>query len=215
MYIVDCVRINIMTQNQCPKRKNQYILNAATVLDIIGHIEAQTDYLFVYDKTEIDVNRKVNIKAKDQTVAAVLSSLFDNTNTVYAMEGTNILLMSRPEGIQQQNVVTGAIVDETGEGLPGVNVTVKGTMIGVMTDIDGKYSINIRQLSYSSILFYRLYASRSNRWNRNVINKHLSKMFRFLRRLCNRLWSTEEKRHNRLHLTSKSHEIMNRTISQG
>ncbi|HNX55405.1 MAG TPA: TonB-dependent receptor [Prolixibacteraceae bacterium] len=37
--------------------------------------------------------------------------------------------------------VTGVVVDETNSPLPGVNVVVKGTTNGVITDMDGKYSI--------------------------------------------------------------------------
>ncbi len=44
----------------------------------------------------------------------------------------------------QQLVVTGKVTDsQTGEALPGVNVTVKGTTLGVITDIDGKYSLAV------------------------------------------------------------------------
>lgn len=43
----------------------------------------------------------------------------------------------------QQKTVTGTILDESGEGLPGVNVVVRGTTVGTVTDTNGKYSINI------------------------------------------------------------------------
>ncbi len=45
---------------------------------------------------------------------------------------------------QQQIKVTGKITDSTtGESLPGVNIVVKGTMAGTLTDIDGVYTINV------------------------------------------------------------------------
>ena len=39
--------------------------------------------------------------------------------------------------------VTGTIVDETGEPLPGVNVVIKGTTVGTVSDLDGHYSITV------------------------------------------------------------------------
>jgi len=42
----------------------------------------------------------------------------------------------------QQRTITGTVVDEKGETLPGVTVVIEGTTRGVSTDIDGKYSIN-------------------------------------------------------------------------
>jgi TonB-linked SusC/RagA family outer membrane protein len=42
-----------------------------------------------------------------------------------------------------QKVVTGKVTDETGSALPGVNILVKGTTVGTVTDADGLYSISI------------------------------------------------------------------------
>lgn len=43
----------------------------------------------------------------------------------------------------QNRTVTGKITDDTGEGLPGVNVVLKGTSTGSVTDINGAYSIAV------------------------------------------------------------------------
>ena len=43
---------------------------------------------------------------------------------------------------EQQSTVTGTVTDaESGEAMPGVNILVKGTAIGAITDVDGKYSL--------------------------------------------------------------------------
>lgn len=43
----------------------------------------------------------------------------------------------------QQKSIKGTVVDATGEPLIGVNVSVKGTTIGIITDIDGNYSLEV------------------------------------------------------------------------
>ena len=53
-----------------------------------------------------------------------------------------------------QNVVTGTVTDDNGEPLIGAGVTYVGTTVGVVTDLDGKYSIERRPgetLQFSSI----------------------------------------------------------------
>jgi TonB-linked SusC/RagA family outer membrane protein len=40
-------------------------------------------------------------------------------------------------------VITGTVTGENGEGLPGVNVVVKGTTMGTVTDAAGRYSITV------------------------------------------------------------------------
>jgi TonB-linked SusC/RagA family outer membrane protein len=46
---------------------------------------------------------------------------------------------------QTGNVITGTVTDDSGESIPGVNVLVKGTSVGTITDIDGSYSLNLPQ----------------------------------------------------------------------
>lgn len=42
-----------------------------------------------------------------------------------------------------QRTVSGKVTDDTGEGLPGVNVLIKGTTTGVTTDLDGNYQVSV------------------------------------------------------------------------
>ena len=44
----------------------------------------------------------------------------------------------------QEKAITGTVTDDTGLGLPGANVIVKGTSRGQQTDFDGKYSIKAK-----------------------------------------------------------------------
>lgn len=54
-----------------------------------------------------------------------------------------LLLISFPLGIWAQNkTVTGVVVDVQGESIIGANVLVKGTVNGVITDINGKFTLN-------------------------------------------------------------------------
>ncbi|GAB3276777.1 TonB-dependent receptor [Larkinella harenae] len=48
-----------------------------------------------------------------------------------------------PGGLLAQHTVTGQVSDESGEMLPGVNIIVKGSAVGQVTNADGKYRINL------------------------------------------------------------------------
>ncbi|MCX2742754.1 SusC/RagA family TonB-linked outer membrane protein [Mangrovivirga sp. M17] len=54
--------------------------------------------------------------------------------------------------IGQDKDVTGYVTGEGGDGIPGVNVLIKGTSSGVVTDIEGRYTINVP--SSESILVF-------------------------------------------------------------
>ena len=53
------------------------------------------------------------------------------------------VFMASLTGAWAQSAVTGTILDENGEGLPGTTVMVKGTSQGTTTDFEGKFNLNV------------------------------------------------------------------------
>ena len=57
---------------------------------------------------------------------------------------TAVFVFAGSELWAQQRTVTGRVTStEDGGGLPGVNVVLKGTTVGTVSDVEGKYSINV------------------------------------------------------------------------
>ena len=55
-----------------------------------------------------------------------------------------LCLTSTAAALAQQTIkVTGKVIDSTNEGVPGVNVQVKGGSLGTITDVDGNYKIDV------------------------------------------------------------------------
>ena len=120
--------------------------NQKQAKEVIKQIEEQTDYLFVYNHDKVNLNNTVTIQANNETVAEVLNQMFARTDIIYAMQGNNILLMQKDAVVQQSGkVVTGTIVDPSGMPVIGANVMVKGTTNGTITDMDGKFSLEVEE----------------------------------------------------------------------
>jgi len=75
-----------------------------------------------------------------------------NVERVFTLLFVMLLLICTNTVFAQNTTVTGTVSDENGAPLTGVSVAIKGTTRGVITDIDGKYSIP--QLSSQSILVF-------------------------------------------------------------
>lgn len=134
--------VNVNSQSL---RVNIYA-NQKQAKEVIKQIEEQTDYLFVYNHDKVNLNNTVTIQATNETVAEVLNQMFGGTDIVYAMQGNNILLMQKDAVVQQSGkVVTGTIVDPSGMPVIGANVMVKGTTNGTITDMDGKFSLEVEE----------------------------------------------------------------------
>ncbi len=116
--------------------------------EVLDEIEKQTDYLFISNRN-INLESKVSIQASKKPVKEVLDKLFTNTELSYSMEGINIILTQKnttslPDAIQQQKkTVAGTVKDDFGEPIIGANVIEKGTTNGVITDINGNFSLSV------------------------------------------------------------------------
>ncbi|MCC8199942.1 MAG: TonB-dependent receptor [Tannerellaceae bacterium] len=145
--------------------------------NILNEIENQTDYLFIYNH-QVNVNRKVSVKAKGQPVSEVLNHLFADTDVDYSMEGTHIVLSvkepaatfsaSAPQ--QQIRTVSGVVKDSSGEPIIGVNVIVQGTTSGTVTDFNGQYTLTVPGNHAVLVFSYLGYKPWSVQANREVIN---------------------------------------------
>lgn len=116
-------------------------LRDVTIVEALQAIEDQSEFYFVYNKDAIDLERKVNLKAKNLQIQKLLDQLFEGTNVNYQVNERHIIL-STLQMTQNARTLSGKVTDSSGEPLPGVTVLVKGTMQGTVTDFDGNYSIS-------------------------------------------------------------------------
>lgn len=117
--------------------------NNVKVKDVFKAIEEQSDYRFFYNDDLSAVSKVVNIKTQSKKIDAVLSELLENSNLSYKIMENNLIVIA-PKDVLQQKKVTGTITDATtDEPLIGVNVVIEGTTVGVVTDVNGKFSIDV------------------------------------------------------------------------
>lgn len=134
------IHTNICAQPiQLPKSK-------ITLGELIQQIERQSDYLFVYNETEIDIKMMLSsVPLKTDDVKSLLHSALVNTPIHYLVENKNIILNTRKHLEEKQTIlVSGVVTDETGELLIGASVSVKGSTQGVITNANGEFILNTR-----------------------------------------------------------------------
>jgi TonB-linked SusC/RagA family outer membrane protein len=104
----------------------------------------------LFRNNDIDVDRVVRLKNKTGNLIAFLDETFHDTDINYKFQNKYIVLSTQSfvdaaGGIFQQSGkrITGTVTDTDGETIIGANIVEKGTMNGVITDIDGHFSLNI------------------------------------------------------------------------
>lgn len=119
-------------------------------------IEEKTEYNFSYRDSELEGKPAVTVKATNADVAALLNTELSKAGLQYTMVNDKIvvtpLFQTRQESVDV--TVSGRIIDRTGEPVIGASALIQGTATGVVTDADGRFSLNVRKgnvLVFSSL----------------------------------------------------------------
>lgn len=141
---------------------------------ILERIERKSGYVFVYSNDEIDTEQRLTINVRDRQLSEVLNELLGPVNIGYEVVKDKIILKqiksagplaagsSSAQTLiaetaaalrkEADTLVEGRITDKAGNGLPNVNVELKGTTIGTITNEDGRFSLRIPEDRKNGIL---------------------------------------------------------------
>lgn len=129
----------------------------STVQEVLSAIEQKSSFYFTYNLEQVNVNRRVSVNMKEKSVTDILDTVFSSEGIKYIISDKHIVLYkaenASPIRMQDSKIVKGSIVDENGEPVIGANVIEKGTTNGVITDMNGNFSIEVTkgavlQISY-------------------------------------------------------------------
>lgn len=110
--------------------------------DLFGMIENQSKFLFFYVDSDIkDVY--VDVHVQDKQIKDILSKVLSGTNLTYVVNDRHISITRQNAIPQQTKRITGRVTDHTAGPIIGANVVVKGTSIGTITDLEGRYALEV------------------------------------------------------------------------
>ena len=125
---------------------------------VMNEIERQTKYLFG-SAENVDVKRIVTVQVVNRPLQEALDAMLRGTNVSYTVQGSNIVLKNgRPEAeAKKPAVISGVVRDAAGNPVVGAAVVVKGTTIGISTDL--KLKATTRNTPSSVSIFTRALSS--------------------------------------------------------
>lgn len=116
-------------------------------------IEKQINVFIDYNSSELNDSRMITTLPRQGTLKDVLKELLPDSGFNVAYQGNHVIISKINSTYQPQKKITGTVTDERNEPIIGANVIVKGTMNGVITDVDGNFSLSVSdntvlQISY-------------------------------------------------------------------
>ena len=141
----------------------------ASIKEVCKEIEKESDYVFIFsDNCEKLIDKQVNVEANSKDVTEVLNAVLSSTGLTYKILDKQIVVYKSTESapsvaVEQPDIniiqqpakkqITGKVVDAQGDAIIGANIIETGTTNGTVTDIDGKFSLNVENNSYINISY--------------------------------------------------------------
>lgn len=111
-------------------------LSDVTLEEAIKTIEANTQFVFFFSNSAVDMTKHVDLNVKNGNIKEVLNQILSSYK--YRIEDNKIVLLGE---VQQDGKIMGVVSDAFGP-IVGANVVVKGTTNGTITDMDGRFSLD-------------------------------------------------------------------------
>ena len=112
-----------------------------TLREVIKMIENHSDFRFFFSDDYVDLNKKIDLTVKNKNIKDVLTDLLVDGTVTYKVLDNNVIVIT-PNAKKQTNEISGTITDaQSGDPLPSVNILIKGTTKGTVSDLKGNYTI--------------------------------------------------------------------------
>ena len=155
-------------------------VKSGTFYDVVSEIEKQTEFMFFYKSEDIDNSKQVDIQVKNRQVTDVLNELLKNTNLTYRISGKHITILKKDAVQQQKKKISGIVTDPDGIPVIGANVVIKGTTVGTVTDLDGKFSLDAANNDILSFSYIGYAEQEIEVGNRTLFNVKLAEDYKAL-----------------------------------
>ncbi|MCD7930396.1 MAG: TonB-dependent receptor plug domain-containing protein [Tannerellaceae bacterium] len=144
--------------------------------EAIAKIEAASQYTFFYDVNKTNLEQRVSLRAQELEVEDAISRLLKNTGLTFNITNRQIVLIPRQQTnpALTQKTVTGTVVDDMGDPVIGANVVEKGTLNGVITNIDGEFSLTVSENAILQISYIGYIAKEVGVKNQSILKIQLN-----------------------------------------
>jgi TonB-linked SusC/RagA family outer membrane protein len=116
-----------------------------TLVDVLNKIEKQSSFRFYYSNDAIPADKIISLNVERASLSEVMSKIFEKTNLSWKLLSRKrvVILPIEAENSELARIIAGTVVNEKGEALEGVSVTVKGSLSGTTTSANGSFSLDV------------------------------------------------------------------------
>ncbi|HEY9195836.1 MAG TPA: SusC/RagA family TonB-linked outer membrane protein, partial [Mucilaginibacter sp.] len=118
-------------------------VNNISVKQMFKQIEKNSKYTVFYRLDQVDVDKKINVDVQDAPIETVMQKVLQKQPLTFQVVDDIIIIKPADEKPIVTLTVTGVVKDINGQPLPGVSVKLRGSNLGTVTDLNGKYTLTM------------------------------------------------------------------------
>lgn len=117
------------------KKKN------VTLQEALQEVEKQSAYLVAFNESKLEKTKRIDVNINAEPLEKALSTILAGTGFTFKIKDKYIMIVPVGKSAPQKKAVTGVVRDANDEPLIGVNVSVRGSSTGTVTNLDGEFSL--------------------------------------------------------------------------
>lgn len=176
--VLFCLNLTLFSQNISLSIKNTTVKNAMETL------KKEYGYSFVFESGDVNTQKVITVKVERQSIDDAVKQILQNQDLSYEIKNKNIIVQKKSSakqiGTQEKKTVTGNVADVNGEPIIGANIVEKGTTNGVITDMEGNFSLDVSGKSVLKVSYIGYLEQNIPVGNKNRISVTLGEDFQSL-----------------------------------
>jgi TonB-linked SusC/RagA family outer membrane protein len=119
-----------------------------TLKQVFKEIKKQAGYDVLYQPDKLDAETTIDANFTDATVDEVMTKCLSGKSLIYTLFQKSIVIrekeekpMEKPASTLPPRNITGKVLDETGQPLPGATIKIKGRNVGVLANEKGEFTL--------------------------------------------------------------------------
>ena len=150
-----CCSIGAFAQEQ----RVSMSMHNVTVKEALKKLKTLTSYSLWCSSSEMELEKKISVEAQDKTISEMLDIILTGQQLQYEVKNKVIQIYKMAPvqaPAQESNIITGIVLfEEDNEPVVGASIKVKGTTMGTIADIDGRFTLkDIPQNAQTLIVSY-------------------------------------------------------------
>ncbi|TRX60768.1 TonB-dependent receptor [Fulvivirga sp. M361] len=174
VFLVQVIAIQFLLANESNSQtladvKLSFEVKDARLKQVFSELENNTPFRFGYDRKVLKSDVRLTFNENDISVKDILLHVAEKARLRFKRINDQILVLKDDRSFSDRNkidiiedrLITGQVTDaQTGESLAGATVQIKGTQLGAIADVNGRFSISIPEDAKTLIVSYIGFQSR-------------------------------------------------------